>query len=316
MREYIIKRILLVIPTLLGMAAVVFFLIRLIPGDAVLLMMAESANVDQTQIELMRQQLGLDKPAYLQFFIWLSGVLQGDLGRSVWAEVPVSREIAQRLPITVQLMLMALTISLLIAIPVGMISAVKQDTLTDSVLRFCSILGLSVPNFWLAIIVVVVPSILFLWTPQMGYIPLTHDPLGNLGQMIFPAGVLGISLSASVMRITRSALLEVLRQDYIRTAWAKGVAHRAVVLKHALKNSMIPIASLVGIQMGFLLGGSVLIEQIFALPGLGRLVLDAIRQRDYPLMQGAILFIALGYTLINLAVDLFYSWMDPRIRYE
>jgi peptide/nickel transport system permease protein len=316
MREYIIKRILLVIPTLLGMAAGVFFLIRLIPGDAVLLMMAESANVDQTQIELMRQQLGLDKPAYLQFFIWLSGVLQGDLGRSVWAEVPVSQEIAQRLPITGQLMLMALTISLLIAIPVGMISAVKQDTLTDYVLRFCSILGLSVPNFWLAIIVVVVPSILFLWTPQMGYIPLTHDPLGNLGQMIFPAGVLGISLSASVMRITRSALLEVLRQDYIRTAWAKGLAHRAVVLKHALKNSMIPIASLVGIQMGFLLGGSVLIEQIFALPGLGRLVLDAIRQRDYPLMQGAILFIALGYTLINLAVDLFYSWMDPRIRYE
>ncbi|MGH8069920.1 MAG: ABC transporter permease [Candidatus Entotheonellia bacterium] len=316
MREYIIKRILLVIPTLLGMAAVVFFLIRLIPGDAVLLMMAESANVDQAQIELMRQQLGLDKPAYLQFFIWLSGVLQGDLGRSVWAEVPVSWEIAQRLPITVQLMLMALIISLLIAIPVGMISAVKQDTLTDYVLRFCSILGLSVPNFWLAIVVVVVPSILFLWTPQMGYIPLTQDPLANLGQMIFPAGVLGISLSASVMRITRSALLEVLRQDYIRTAWAKGLAHRAVVLKHALKNSMIPIASLVGIQMGFLLGGSVLIEQIFALPVLGRLVLDAIRQRDYPLMQGAILFIALGYTLINLAVDLFYSWMDPRIRYE
>jgi peptide/nickel transport system permease protein len=316
MREYIIKRILLMIPTLLGMAAVVFFLIRLIPGDAVLLMMAESANVDQTQIELMRQQLGLDKPAYLQFFIWLSGVLQGDLGRSVWAEVPVSWEIAQRLPITVQLMLMALITSLLIAIPVGMISAVKQDTLTDYVLRFCSILGLSVPNFWLAIVVVVVPSILFLWTPQMGYIPLTQDPFGNLGQMIFPAGVLGTSLSASVMRITRSALLEVLRQDYIRTAWAKGLAHRAVVLKHALKNSMIPIASLVGIQMGFLLGGSVLIEQIFALPGLGRLVLDAIRQRDYPLMQGAILFIALGYTLINLAVDLFYSWMDPRIRYE
>ncbi len=213
-------------------------------------------------------------------------------------------------------MLMALIISLLIAIPVGMISAVKQDTLTDYVLRFCSILGLSVPNFWLAIVVVVVPSILFLWTPQMGYIPLTQDPLANLGQMIFPAGVLGISLSASVMRITRSALLEVLRQDYIRTAWAKGLAHRAVVLKHALKNSMIPIASLVGIQMGFLLGGSVLIEQIFALPVLGRLVLDAIRQRDYPLMQGAILFIALGYTLINLAVDLFYSWMDPRIRYE
>lgn len=316
MREYMIKRLLLVIPTLLGMAAVVFFLIRLIPGDAVLLMMAESANIEAGQIELMRQQLGLDKPAYVQFFVWLAGVLQGDLGQSVWAEVPVSQEIAERLPITVQLMLMALIISLLIAIPVGMISAVKQDTLTDYVLRFCSILGLSVPNFWLAIIVVVVPSILFLWTPRMGYIPLWQDPLGNLGQMIFPAAVLGTSLSASVMRITRSALLEVLRQDYIRTAWAKGLAHRAVVLKHALKNSMIPIATLVGIQMGFLLGGSVLIEQVFALPGLGRLVLDAIRQRDYPLMQGAILFIALGYTLINLAVDLFYSWMDPRIRYE
>jgi peptide/nickel transport system permease protein len=316
MRTYLIKRLLLAIPTLLGVSVIVFCLVRLIPGDAILLMMAESANVDATQVALLRRELGLDRPTSVQYFVWLGRLLQGDLGTSLWKTGPVLDEILARVPVTVQLMVMAVSLSLLFAIPMGVISAVWQDRPLDYAVRVLSIIGLSVPNFWVGVMVVVIPSVVFLWTPPMGYIRLVEDPRGNLVQFFFPALVLGVSLSASVMRITRSALLEVLRQDYVRTARAKGLAGTVVVLKHGLKNAMIPIVSLIGVQVGFLLGGTVIVEQIFTLPGIGRLVLDSISQRDYPLLQGAVLFIALAYILVNLAVDMLYTWVDPRVRYE
>jgi peptide/nickel transport system permease protein len=304
------------IPTLLGVSAIVFGLVRLIPGDAILLMMAESANVDKTQIALLRHNMGLDQPIYKQYVVWLGRTLRGDLGTSLWKTGPVLDEILMRIPVTVELMLMAVCISLTIAIPCGVMSAVWQDRPLDYLVRVLSIAGLSVPNFWVGVMVVVIPSVLFLWTPPMGYIRLLDDPGGNLVQFFFPAMVLGVSLSASIMRITRSALLEVLRQDYVRTAWAKGLVGRAVVFKHALKNSLIPIVSLVGVQVSFLLGGTVIVEQIFTLPGIGRLVRDSIAQRDYPLLQGVVLCIACAYILVNLLVDIIYTWLDPRIRYD
>lgn len=304
------------IPTIFGVTLMVFIIIHLIPGDAVTLMMAESANVDKEQVEVLKKNLGLDKPLYIQYLVWLRNLARGDLGHSLWTKQPVIKEIGQKLPVTFELTLFSMIFSLLFAIPVGIISAVKQDTASDYVSRLFSIGGLSVPNFWLATLFIVLPSIWFLWTPPVKYYPFFENPRLNLIQMIFPTISMGLALSATVMRMMRSALLEVFRQDYIRTARAKGLRETLVVGRHALKNSLNPVISIIGVQFGTLLGGTIIIEQVFSLPGIGSLMLDSIFQRDYPLLQGLVLFLALVYVMVNFITDLMYAWLDPRIHYR
>ena len=315
MRTYILKRLLLAIPTLAGASLIVFVIVRLIPGDAVLLMMAESPWVDKTQIGALRQYFGLDLPYHLQYLRWMRDVLRGDLGLSYWANTPVLDEILRRLPVTVELSLISIFIAAAMGLPIGVLSAVRQDSRLDYVVRILSIGGLSIPNFWLGILVIVLPSIFWQWSPRMDYVTIAENPLRNLYQFIWPGMVLGVYLAASIMRITRASMLEVLRQDYVRTAWSKGLPPLPVIARHAVKNAMIPVITIAGVQFGFLLGGTVIIERLFSLPGIGSLVLDAISQRDYPLLQGTILFISFFYIMVNLAVDLSYGLFDPKIRY-
>jgi peptide/nickel transport system permease protein len=242
--------------------------------------------------------------------------LQGDLGRSLWTSTPVTEQLAARLPVTLELSVLALAVALVVALPIGIYSAIRQDTAGDYLARSFSILMLAVPSFWLGTLVMVLPSIWWGWSPQIEYIPLTRDPVKNLGQMILPAVILGTSLSAILMRFTRTMMLEVLRQDYIRTAWAKGLSERLVVIRHALRNALIPVVTLIGLQAPLLIGGAVIIEQIFVIPGMGLLLLEAVSQRDYPIVTGVFLVVGLCVMLINLLVDLSYGLLDPKVRYH
>ena len=318
MKVYLIRRLLLILPTLLILSIIVFFSVRFIPGDAIDSMLGSvdfGAEVDREALERM---LGLDVPAYVQYGRWLEGiVLDGSLGHSlVGSREPVEVKIVRRLPITLELGLLALVIGLLIALPVGIYSAIRQDTTADYVGRSIAVIGLATPNFWLAMMVMLYPSIWWGWSPPMKWVPLSQDLLGNLGILIIPSLILGTAMAAATMRLTRTMMLEVLRQDYIRTAWSKGLRERIVVIRHVIKNALIPVVSLIGLQLPILIGGAVIMENIFNLPGLGRLMVNALTDRDYPLISGVNLFFATGVVLFNLLIDLIYPYLDPRVRYE
>ena len=313
LKRYVVKRLLIAIPSLLIASLIVFTLPRLIPGDAVQLMLAEKAYAKD--IEELRAKLGLDRPIYVQYFEWAGRALRGDLGESLWTRRPVLEEIGQRLPTTLTLAVLALTFALSIAIPVGVISAARQDSVADFLARSTAILGLSIPNFWLATLLIVLPAIWWGWRPVGDFVEFSRDPVGYVRQLLLPAAILGIAASAALMRLTRGMLLEVLRQDYVRTAWAKGLAEKGVVLKHGLRNAVIPVVTLLGTQLPQIIGGTVVIETVFGLPGMSRFLFDAINQRDYPVIQGVNLLVVSTVVMINLMVDALYAVLDPRIRY-
>jgi peptide/nickel transport system permease protein len=314
MRQYVIKRLLLVVPTLLLISIIVFSLNHMLPGDVVVLMFEEKAYAKD--LETLRAKLGLDRPLYIQYFSWIGQVTTGNLGESLWTKRPVLEEILRRLPVSLKLGAMAITVALCIAIPIGVLSAIRQDTLKDYAARSAAIVGLSVPAFWKATLVIVLPSVWFGWAPPLQFTPFSENPWQHLSQFILPAIILGIGPGAGIMRLTRALMLEVLRQDYIRTAWSKGMHEPRVVLKHAFKNAVIPVVTVVGIQIAEIASGTVIMETIFGLPGMGRFLLDAIFQRDYPVVQGVILLTALITVVVNLLVDLTYARLDPRIRYQ
>ena len=336
MSAYIIRRLLLIIPTLFILSILVFLSVRFIPGDVIDVMVAEmegwhaaGADIDRESLERI---LGLDVPVYVQYGRWIgvlptpdwitkeshfNGILQGTLGKSlIGGQRPIEEQIIAKLPVTIQLGVMAIVIALVIALPVGVYSAIRQDTATDYVGRTAAVVGLATPNFWLAIMVTLYPAIWWGWSPSVEYIPLVEDPLGNLVMFLIPAAILGTAMSAATMRVTRTMMLEVLRQDYIRTAWSKGLKERVVIVRHAVKNALIPVVTLIGLQLPLLVGGSVIMENIFNLPGLGRMFLDSLEARDYPVIQGVNLFFATVVMLIILVIDVIYPYLDPRVRYS
>jgi len=266
-------------------------------------------------LEDLRAKLGLNRPIHVQYLDWLGAVARGHLGESLWTKRPVLEELGRRLPVSLKLGFLALLFSVSIALPIGILAAVRQDSLADYVARSLAILGLSIPGFWIATMVILLPSLWWNWSPPIQFTEFSVDPWAHVSQFIIPAFILGIASSAAIMRLTRAQLLEVLRQDYVRTAWAKGVRESAVVLKHSLKNSLIPVITVLGIQIAQILGGVVIFETIFGLPGMGRFLFDAINQRDYPVIQGVNLVIVSVVVLMNLAVDACYAYLDPRIRY-
>lgn len=316
MRTYVLKRSLSLIPTLVGVTILVFLMVRMIPGSVVdQILGAEARATEETKAQ-MRAFFGLDQPLPIQYARWAGGIVRGDLGNSWRLGLPVSQLIGNGLGVTLQLAAGALVIALLVGIPLGIVSAVWENTPLDHVARIASLFSLSIPIFWQAAMLILALSKWFNWVPPVEYASPLRDPVANLKQMILPCIVLGTVVAAQVMRMTRASLLEVLRHDYVRTARAKGLAESIVVRRHAFKNSLIPIVTVVGVQVGYLLGGAVVTEEVFTLPGVGRLVLNAVYQRDYPLIQGTILFIAALFMLSNLLVDLLYAYLDPRIRYE
>jgi peptide/nickel transport system permease protein len=318
MRGYLIRRLLSLLPTLFFASLIVFITVRLIPGDIIDMMLSQNdVAADKMSRDQVVAALGLDKPMWEQYVTWVSNIVfHGDLGKSLWQNSPVTEFLTARMPVTFELGLLALIVGLLIAIPIGVYSAVRQDTAGDYIGRSFSILLLAVPSFWIGTMVMVFPSIWWGWSPEVEYVPFFTDPLQNLKQMIIPAIILGAALSAITMRLTRTMMLEVLRQDYIRTAWAKGLSERLVVMRHALRNALIPVVTLIGLQAPLLIGGAVIIEQIFVIPGMGLLLLDAVNQRDYPIITGVFLVVGVAVMLINLLVDLSYGLLDPKVRYR
>jgi len=318
MRTYVAKRVLLIVPTLLGVAALVFFIMRVIPGDVTLLILGgdQAGRIDPAQIAAMKHQLGLDQPLLVQFGSWLWGVLRFDFGTSLWTGQPVIQELLIRLPLSLELALLASMVSVLIAIPLGMLAAVRQDSWVDYVVRVVSIGGLAIPSFWIGILCILLLVIYFGWGPPLEFTPPWVDPWANFQQMVWPVLTVGYRYAAVTTRMTRSTVLEVLREDYIRTAWAKGLRERAVVVRHALKNAMLPVITLVGTEFAFLIGGLVVTETVFTLNGVGRFVVDAVAHRDYPVVQALVFLIAFSFVIVNLLVDLTYAWFDPRIRYR
>jgi len=305
MRQYVLRRIALAVPTLILVSIIVFAMMRLMPGDVVTRMVEGHAYAPT--MDALRKDLGLDRPVHVQYLEWIGNIaLHGDFGRSYWTRQPIWDEFARRFPVTLELAALTIVVSVIIGIGVGIVSAVRQDSFADYTGRILSILALSVPYFGLAVVVVVVPSIYFKWTPVWTYVPLTVDPVANLKIMLVPALVFGITRAGPIMRIMRSALLDVLRQDYIRTAWSKGLGERTIVLRHALKNAMIPVISLIGLQMPLYIGGSVIIEAIFRLPGVGLFFFEALSKLDYPVVQSVNLIIAAMVVGLNLVIDLSY----------
>jgi len=313
MRNYVLRRLLVAVPSLLIASLIVFTLPRLIPGDVVQLMLQEKAY--GKDLEDLRAKLGLNRPIPVQYVDWLAAVARGNLGESLWTRQPVLSELARRLPVTAILGVMALGVAILIGIPVGVVSAMRPDGLVDFVARRGAILGLSVPAFVTAILVTLLPAIWWGWTPRARFVEFSSGPVAYGLQFVLPAIILGIASAAGIMRLTRGMLLEVLRQDYVRTAWAKGLRGRVVVLKHALKNALIPVMTVLGLQVAAITGGAVIIEWIFGIPGMGQFLVDAIVQRDYPVIQGINLVIVTVIVVTNLTVDLVYAVLDPRIRY-
>jgi len=321
MQAYIIRRLLLLIPTLFLVTIIVFFTVRLIPGDVIERMAWEQMGgqgIDiAVQMESLKQKLGLDLPLHVQYGRWMGNIiLHGDLGNSLWTSVPVIEEISVRFPVSFELGFMGILIALIIAVPIGIYSAIRQDTIGDYIARSFAIIFIAVPSFWIGTMVMVYPSIWWGWTPPISYTPFTENPIENLKQMVIPAFILGMVMSGVTMRMTRTMMLEVLRQDYIRTAWSKGLKERVVIFRHALKNAMIPVISLIGLQVPVMVGGSVVLEQIFVLPGIGRLLIDVLSSRDYLMVSGINLLMAFFILAVNLLVDLTYSWLDPRVSYR
>lgn len=317
MSRYIAKRLLMLIPTLLGISIIVFLVMRLIPGDTISAMIGTQFKLTEVQAEALRAYYGLDQPLYIQYWRWLVAALQGDFGLSVRTAEPVLSEILGRFPLTLELALLAMIFALVVGIPIGILSAVKRESLFDISGRVFALVGLAVPTFWSGTIIIFVLSVVFHLAPNSGnYVSLIEDPAENLKQLIFPAMVLGLAFSASVMRTTRSSLLEEIHKEYARTAIAKGCTQREMVMRHSLRNALIPIITLVGFEAGYLLGGAIIVEEVFAIPGIGRLLVSAINQRDYALIQGTIIFIAFNFVLVNLLADLMYGLANPRIRYD
>ena len=304
---------LLAIVTLFVVSVATFFMLRLVPGDIVDLMVSDFGYAADRGAILA--QLGLDKPVYVQFVEWFGGLFVGNLGDSLWTSRPVTHELARRYPVTLELSLIALVVSTAVAIPIGIVTAVRQDTWADYLLRSVSIGLVAVPILWIGTIVVSLPALFFGWSPPLSYVPFTEDPIANLSVMVLPGVIVGIPLLGGTIRMTRAMMLEVVRQDYIRTAWAKGLQPQTIWYRHAVRNALIPVLSLIGLQIPFLLGGTVIIEQIFNLPGMGVYLLQSLQQRDYVPAQTIVLVFAAGTVLINLIVDLLYSVLDPRIRY-
>ena len=335
MRAYIIRRLLLIIPTLFILTMLVFLSVRFIPGDIVDEMVARAtaySGLVEIDREAVERMLGLDVPVHVQYGRWIgvlptpvwftgeyyyNGLLQGTFGESLFGgAVSIEKDIIDRLPVTFELGFLAIVIGLVIALPVGIYSAIRQDTAADYVGRTAAVIGMATPNFWLALMVMIFPAIWWGWSPPLKLIPFTEDPLGNLGMFLIPSLILGTAMSAGTMRMTRTMMLEVLRQDYVRTAWSKGLNERVVIMRHAVKNALIPIVTLIGMQLPILVGGSVIMENIFNLPGVGRLFLNALNSRDYPRVQGVSLFISAFVMLSFLLVDMIYPYLDPRIRYK
>ncbi|MBI2554510.1 MAG: ABC transporter permease [Candidatus Rokubacteria bacterium] len=313
MRKYLLKRLLVAIPSLLIASVIVFSLSRAIPGDVVELMLQDNAYA--RDLDELRVKLGLDKPMHVQYFVWLGKVLRGDLGQSLWTGRPVVQELLYRLPVTLEFGAVAIFFAVLLGIPVGVISATRQDTAKDYVARSAAILGLSVPGFWLATLAIVLPAVYWGWSPPIRFTTFAEDPGAHLAQFLLPGFLLGLASAAAIMRLTRAQLLEVVRQDYVRTAWSKGLAERAVVLKHSLRNAIIPVVTILGIQIAQVLSATVVFETIFGLPGVSSFLFEAINQRDYPVVQGVNLVIVTIVVTINLVVDMLYALIDPRIRY-
>lgn len=318
MFAYLVRRILSFIPTLLGVSLLVFVAIRLVPGDAITATLGtEAGMLTDVQRQALERYYGLDKPGWQQYFVWLGEALKGNLGFSIRHGKAVSSLILERFPLTLELALFAMVIALVIGIPIGLLSAIKQNSIFDILGRFIALAGLAMPNFLVGTLIIFALSVYFRILPNAGdYTDFATNPLKNLQQLFFPAFTLGFAFSASVMRMTRSSMLEVLNEDYVRTARSKGLANRRIINKHALRNALIPVITLIGVEMGYLLGGAFIVEQIFALPGLGRLTINAVSQREYALVQGASLFIALNIVVVNLLVDLLYATLDPRISYD
>ncbi|HEX7022074.1 MAG TPA: ABC transporter permease [Trueperaceae bacterium] len=317
MLSYLMQRVLAFVPTLLGVSLLVFFAIRLVPGDAISATLGtEAGMLTAAQRASLERYYGLDKPALQQYVAWLGQALQGNLGYSIRHGKPVADLIRERFPLTLELTALAIAVALGLGVPVGILSALRQNSVFDILGRLLALLGLALPNFLIGTLIIYVLSVYFGVFPNAGnYTGLFRDPLKNLEQLIFPAVTLGFAFSASVMRMTRSSMLEVLGEDYVRTARSKGLPGRRVAFAHALRNALIPVITLIGIEIGYLLGGAFIVEEIFALPGLGRLTVNAVSQREYALVQGTALFIALGVIVINLLVDLLYAALDPRISY-
>jgi peptide/nickel transport system permease protein len=314
--RYIAQRVLLMIPTLLGVAILVFVMLRVMGGDPVETMLrGGGANVSQAVIEQERTRLGLDRPIYVQFGKWLSGMATGDFGVSMWTGKPVSEEIASRLELSLQVAVMATALAVLISIPLGTLSALYKDTWIDHVIRVISIAGLAVPSFWLGMIFILVLLSYFHWHPPITFTPFLENPRENLAQLIWPALAVGYRYSAVATRMMRSTLLEVLQEDYIRTARAKGVFERLVVVRHALSNAMLPVVTVIGLEFAFLIGGLVVTEQVFNLNGIGKLFVQAVSRSDLTMVQALVLLVAAFFIVINFLIDLMYAWLDPRIRY-
>jgi len=320
MRNYIIRRVLLMIPTLFLVTVVVFLTVRLIPGDAMELMVTEQAQTvggKEIDVEAIREMLGMNVPWHTQYVNWIGGIIsRGDFGDSLWTQRSVTNEIISRIPITFELGLLAFIIAQIIAIPIGIYSAVRQDSVGDFFGRTFAILNLATPAFWLGTMIMVFPSIWWGWSPPMRYIPFAEDPLANLGQFLIPAALMGTAMSATTMRMLRTTMLEVLRQDYVRTAWSKGLRERLVVTRHVMRNALIPVVTIISGQIPVMIGGAVIMEQIFSLPGMGRLFLDSINRRDYPFVSGINVMLATIGLVLILLTDLSYAYLDPRVRYK
>ena len=314
MKTYVIRRVLQLIPVLFGISVLIFAVMKMIPGDVISGILGVDATPElRAQLE---EIYGLNRPYVVQYLDWIGGVLHGDFGESIRTAEPILPQILTRFQVTAELTILAAIISWFIAIPLGILAAVKRNSLADRFVRVFALLGVSVPNFALSILLILFLSLAFGYFSPLGYVGFFEDPLRNLQIMILPASILGVSIAGSVMRMTRSSVLEVLRQDFVKTVRAKGASERVAIFKHVLRNALIPIVTLVGMQIGSLLGGAVIVEQIFSLPGLGQMTLTGINQRDYPVVQGCVLFIAFVYVLVNLITDLLYAYIDPRISYD
>ncbi len=321
MRAYITRRLLLIIPTLFLVTLIAFFTIRLVPGDVIDQIVSQHIFGSTADAELtaavIRAELGLDVPVHIQYVRWMERIiLHGDLGTSLWRATPVLDEILVRLPVSMELGIIAIIFSQLIALPIGTYSAIRQDTWGDYVGRSIAIAFIALPGFWVATVIIVFPSIWWAWMPSIDYVPFLENPAQNLDMFIIPAFILGMQYSGITMRMTRTMMLEVLRQDYIRTAWAKGLTERTVIIRHGLKNALIPVVTIVGVQMPVVIAGAVVTETIFAIPGIGRLLIESISSRDYTIIAGLNLVIASFVLLLNLSVDLTYAWLDPRVHYK
>ena len=316
MQGYVIRRILALIPTLFFASLIVFIIIRLMPGNIIDLMLTQNdVSASKQTREQLEAALGLDKPIYIQYFRWAGAlVFQGSLGNSLWTSTPVMDDILHRLPVTFELGLMALVFAMIIGIPVGVYAALRQDTLGDYTLRTISILLLAIPGFWTGTLIMVFPAIWWGWSPSVKFIQFSQDPAGHLFQLLIPAIVLGKAFAAVIMRFTRTLMLEVLRQDYIRTARAKGLATGTIVMRHALRNALIPVVTVIGLQAPLLFSGAVIVEQIFVIPGMGLLLIEGVNSRDYPTIIGVTLVFGVAVMFINLFVDLSYGWLDPKVR--